>query len=206
MRAVSLPGPNGPRRSPMRSGVLKVPAMPTPARLTTCTGWRRWSVWFPKRASPRRQRSIAIAKPGITPPIARRTAGRSKSRLTTSPDRQKAVSSASNSMQLHDRRGAYARGDQTKQGPAAAVKSRLVHLVERAIHQAGEEARDQTAGADERAHQAADRAVLSQGHRRAEIMVDEFSQELAGQQMADLLDHEIRLLMGCLRPRRNILR
>ena len=54
----------------------------------------------------------------------------------------------------------------------AAVQRRLVHLVQRAIHQAGEHALDEHAAADQEAHQAADRAVFAERDQRAEIAVD----------------------------------
>ncbi len=67
-----------------RSSARKAQAIPTPARPITCIGWRRWSGWWRKKASPMRRHCIAITTPGSTPASARRTASRSNCGRTIS--------------------------------------------------------------------------------------------------------------------------
>ena len=42
------PGRNGPQPSPTRSSARKPPAILTPAKPITGTGWQRWNVWSPQ--------------------------------------------------------------------------------------------------------------------------------------------------------------
>jgi nitrile hydratase beta subunit len=75
--AASSPGRNGRRRSPPRSSALRRPVIPTPARLTTCTGSMRWSGWSPRKASLPARPCTGTSTPGSMPASARRTASRS---------------------------------------------------------------------------------------------------------------------------------
>ena len=75
-RTVHLDRMGGSPRRP-RSSARRPPAIPTPARPITGTGWRRWNIWSPQRASRHPRPCIAIATPGTTPPTARRMARRS---------------------------------------------------------------------------------------------------------------------------------
>jgi hypothetical protein len=106
-------------------------------------------------------------------------------------------------MQLHGRCRPRARRYQAKQCPTSAVQGRFVHLVQSAIHEAREITFDEKAAADDEAHQAADCALGSQGHQRAKIAISELPQRPSRKQKLKLFDHEVRLLVGGLRARRD---
>src|ERR1700730_14153192 len=112
---------------------------------------------------------------------------------------------ADRSMQLHMRLGPPCQrsGDGIKPDLQRAVQRRLVHLVERAIHQARDISLDQHALPGEEAHQAADRREFSERNQRAEITVDERFDRLTFQSALDLLQEVGRLLVRRLRARRN---
>ena len=81
-----------------------------------------------------------------------------------------------------------------------------MHFIEGSIHPTRKVTLDQKATADQGPHQATDRAVFPERYQRAEIAVSEFGEGPPFQQMAQLLDHEIRLLMSGLGARRYVLR
>src|SRR4051794_33456507 len=109
------------------------------------------------------------------------------------------------SMQLHLRLGAAeeAAGERAEEGPAAAVQRVFVHLVERAVHEAGGKTLDEEVLAEEEPHEAADGAVLAERDQRAEIPVGERQGRLAGEPAAELLQEVRGLLVRGLGARRH---
>src|SRR5882672_8728722 len=96
-------------------------------------------------------------------------------------------------------------GERVERGFDDAVKGKLVHLVEGAIHQARKNALDPEALSEQDSHQIAYGRVFAERDQRAEIPVAPFLQRLAGETPPDLLEQMGCLLMGGLGARRDSL-
>ena len=94
-------------------------------------------------------------------------------------------------------------GEGVERDLGRAVQRQLVHLVERLVHQAGEQALDEEVAADQLAHQVADGRIVAERHQRAEIAIAQRPQRLAREAPRQLPGQVRGLLVRGLRARRH---